>query len=152
MNYPQFSTLASTHIIAYKTQSSQCCGLVFACCYVWICSENLKPLKLLCKIALRIFISRCLYILSASKTDCSLKSFVRWLLFGLDSPWPLTKKKSVTVLIPLMQSYLTQYCDYKLFVLIKLLRSTFPLIFFDQLKTSRFGTNLWASKPFFTKT
>ena len=87
MNYPQFSTHSHVpQIVAYRTQRSDCCDLVFACCYVWICSETLKPIKLLCKIAVRIFTSHFFYILSASKTDCSLESFVRQLFFGVDSP------------------------------------------------------------------
>ena len=90
MNYPPtLHTRMHPKIVAYRAQRSDCCGLVglvFACCDVWICSEILKPIKLLCKIAVRIFISHFLYMLSASKTDCSLECFVRQLFFGVDSP------------------------------------------------------------------
>lgn len=41
--YLQFRTRSQApHVVAYRTQSSRCCGLVFACCDGWKCSEIFK--------------------------------------------------------------------------------------------------------------
>jgi len=42
---------------------------------------------------------------------------------------------------------MNQYWDYKMLILIKSLWSTFPLVFFEQLKKSSFGTKQWTLKP-----